>query len=162
MFTSITSSTGSRTRAEAALMSIDAGMDLEAPDAHCYMHQPQLVREGRVSEQVIDRSVARVLRTKFRAGLFDGAHRAVTIEELDRHLHTPEMVALARRVAEESVILLKNDDGLLVASRETKPTAPLASSPPSARDTTEAIFRFPDPRRIWSRRSVPPEDRSCS
>ena len=106
------------TRAEAALMSINAGMDLEAPDQHCYKYLPQLVREGHLSEQVIDRSVVRVLRTKFRAGLFDGAHRAVAIEELDQHLHTPEMVALARRVAEESLILLKNQDRLLPFNAE--------------------------------------------
>jgi beta-glucosidase len=101
------------TPADAALMAITAGMDLEAPSPANYQHLPQLVREGRVLIEMIDRSVARVLRTKFRAGLFDGGHKALAVEELDEHLHTPEMVALARRVAEESIILLKNDNGLL-------------------------------------------------
>ena len=94
-------------------MAITAGMDLEAPTPAGYQHLPGLVREGRVPMEFIDRSVVRVLRTKFRAGLFDGAHTAVAVEELDKHLHTPEMVALARRVAEEAVILLKNDNALL-------------------------------------------------
>ncbi len=101
------------TPADAALMAITAGMDLEAPTPAGYQHLPRLVREGRVPMELIDRSVVRVLRTKFRAGLFDSGHKAVAVEALDEYLHTQEMVALARRVAEESVILLKNDNALL-------------------------------------------------
>jgi len=100
-------------RSGAALMALNAGVDVEAPSQSCYKYLPKLVEAGRLSVDVIDRSVRRVLRTKFRAGLFDGAHAGVPVDELDAHLHTPEMVALARRVAEESVILLKNQDRLL-------------------------------------------------
>jgi beta-glucosidase len=57
-------------------------------------------------------AVGRVLRVKFLAGLFDTA-RGLPTRQLRTAVHTPEHVALARRLAEESVILLRNEGGLL-------------------------------------------------
>jgi beta-glucosidase len=100
-------------RREAALLAMKSGVDLEAPEPACYQHLSELVRSGKLPEEVLNRAVARVLRVKFLAGLFDGRRKAVPVEKLAHYVHTPEHVALARRVAEESVILLKNDKGLL-------------------------------------------------
>ena len=71
------------------------------------------MREGAVTVAEIDTAVARVLRAKFVAGLFDGRPGPPPADELAARVHTPAHIALARRIAEESIILLKNEGGLL-------------------------------------------------
>ena len=97
---------------DAAVQALRAGVDLDAPSATAYKHLVTLVRDGKVPQQAIDRAVERILSVKFLAGLFDGRRQA-ELSQLKQRLHTPEHVALARRAAEESIILLKNDGNLL-------------------------------------------------
>jgi beta-glucosidase len=96
---------------EAAAQALEAGVDVELPNPDAYPLLTGLVAEGRVDEASIDRSVRRVLRAKFLAGLFENpfadadAAEAITGNE--------EARALAERAAEKALILLKNDGGLL-------------------------------------------------
>lgn len=96
----------------AGMMAIEAGLDLEAPGAWGFANLADRVRQGAVSAARLDEAVARVLRAKFLAGLFDEP-RGLPPERLAAVVHTPEHVALARRLAEESIILLRNEGGLL-------------------------------------------------
>ena len=98
--------------AEAGAMAIAAGVDLEAPGPACFRHLAGLVQTGRVPESEIDKAASRVLCVKFRAGLFDGRPDAA-LEDLPRIARCAEHVALSRRIAEESIVLLKNDRELL-------------------------------------------------
>ena len=96
--------------AEAAERAILAGMDCELPDGECYgVHLAALAeRDSRVADAV-DRSAARVLRVKFRLGLFERPY----VDEA-RALDVPAMADEdAAQGAVEGIILLKNDDGLL-------------------------------------------------
>lgn len=93
---------------EAGVQALEAGLDVELPDARGY--GPSLVdavRRGLVSEDLVDRSVLRVLRDKFSVGLFDNPY----VDDSDATLAAVaiEGVTLARQLAEESVILLRND-----------------------------------------------------
>ena len=97
----------------AALLAFKAGVDIDAPINECFHFLPELYREGALTEDELNEAVARVLRAKFVSGLFDGAREPRPLEELDRHVRTPEHLALSRRMAEESVILLKNEGNLL-------------------------------------------------
>ncbi|MGZ4887478.1 MAG: glycoside hydrolase family 3 protein, partial [Candidatus Aminicenantales bacterium] len=99
--------------AEAGRLAIKAGVDLEASGGYGYPHLPELVKQGKVTEAEVDTACARVLRIKFLLGLFDGKRVFPEPEKLGGLVHTPEDVALARRVAEESVILLKNEGARL-------------------------------------------------
>lgn len=96
---------------EAAVMGINAGVDLEAARPDAYARLADLVKAGKVKEEQIDTAVRRILRAKFMAGLFDKPYPDP--ERLAEVVHRPEHVALALEVAQESAVLLKNDSALL-------------------------------------------------
>ena len=92
---------------EAALLAMKAGVDVDLPDSACYTHLPELVRTGRLPMERLDEAVARVLALKFEAGLFENPY--VDEKRAARVLADPAGLALARRAAERSLVLLKND-----------------------------------------------------
>lgn len=96
---------------EAAVMGINAGVDLEAARPDAYARLSDLVKAGKVNEEQIDTAVRRILRAKFMAGLFDKPYPDPG--RLSEVVHRPEHVALALEVAQESAVLLKNDSALL-------------------------------------------------
>lgn len=96
---------------EAAVMGINAGVDLEAARPDAYARLSDLVKAGKVKEEQIDAAVRRILRAKFMARLFDKPYPDP--ERLSEVVHRPEHVALALEVAQESAVLLKNDSTLL-------------------------------------------------
>jgi len=98
--------------AEAAALAIRAGVDLEAPGPACFQHLAGLVKRGEIQEAEIDKACARVLRVKFIAGLFDG-RRDADPEAIPRIVRCAEHLALSQRIAEESIVLLKNEGNLL-------------------------------------------------
>ena len=98
-------------RPEAAIYALQAGVDVEAARPDVFPHLIQLVKEGQISEELIDRAVTRILTAKFKAGVFEKPY--ADSKDVKKNVHTSEHIALARQVAEESVILLKNENGLL-------------------------------------------------
>ncbi|WP_105567816.1 beta-xylosidase/alpha-l-arabinosidase [Microbacterium halophytorum] len=103
-------------RGEAAALALAAGIDVELPTGEAYL-QPLVdaVRAGRVPEELVDRAVARVLAQKEELGLLEpGAFDAEPPASID--LDTPEHRASARRLAEESVVMLRNDGALPIAA----------------------------------------------
>ena len=103
------------TRADAAVLAMNAGVQADLPDGECYILLPGLVRAGRISEAQLDSAVAQILALKFEAGLFEkpylDAQRAV------RETNAPASIALARTAAEKALVLLKNDGILPLAPR---------------------------------------------
>ena len=96
---------------EATRISIQAGLDMDMVD-RCYEHHlAQLVKEGRVSQERVDDAVRRVLRVKFRLGLFEHPYTP-EVPQADRLL-LPQSRQVAERMAEESIVLLKNRNNLL-------------------------------------------------
>jgi len=100
------------TKTEAGIMGLKAGVDVEAPAIDTFNDEMvEAVRSGEVSEALVDEAVRRVLRHKFEMGLFEDpyAHPEVPCR-------TPEALALTRQAAEESIVLLKNENNLLPLS----------------------------------------------
>jgi beta-glucosidase len=102
-------------KAEAARLALEAGVDAELPDPDCYQRLLQLVREGKVSEALVDRAVARNLRAKFLLGLFENPY--VDPERAARVTDSVEHRARAAEAARRSITLLKNDNNLLPLDR---------------------------------------------
>jgi beta-xylosidase len=102
---------------EAGLLALPAGMDVETPAVYGYGQVlAKAVRDGKVPESLLDRSVRRVLRDKFALGLFDNPY--VPEDPVAIRKVASEGSDLSRRLAAESVTLLKNDKGLLPLKRD--------------------------------------------
>ncbi|MDN6302905.1 MAG: glycoside hydrolase family 3 C-terminal domain-containing protein [Brachybacterium sp.] len=96
----------------AAIAALSAGLDIELPESTAYPHLAAAGTEGELDEQVLDTAVRRILRQKVELGLLDAEFDATTTgEALD--LDPAENRDLARRMAEESIILLDNPHGAL-------------------------------------------------
>ena len=105
---------------EAIRLGLTAGVDMELYDFPHEVWQDgieQLVRSGRLAEGVLDEACRRVLRIKFRLGLFENPYTDETRAE--KILRCPEHLALAKQIARESIVLLKNEGGLLPLDKNT-------------------------------------------
>ncbi len=116
--------------AEAAKKAIDAGVDIEMVSNTYYRNARKLIEEGMITENQIDRAVLRVLMLKEELGLFDNPYKDADEELEKKYILCDEHRAEARRIARDSMVLLKND-GVLPLVKNTKNVAligPLADS----------------------------------
>ncbi|TQL68270.1 beta-glucosidase [Nocardioides albertanoniae] len=102
-------------RGHAAALALEAGIDVELPSGDAFLEPlAALVRAGEVDESLVDRAVLRALAAKEELGLLEETFEDEPPAAID--LDTPAHRAVARRLAEESVVLLSND-GLLPLAR---------------------------------------------
>jgi len=110
-------------RGEAGKLAIDAGVDLDMVSRIYMKELPELVRSGKVKEEVVDESVRRVLRMKFKLGLFDDPYRGINEEREKRSILAEDHLRKALISARKSIVLLKNDKNLLPLSKKIKTVA---------------------------------------
>jgi beta-glucosidase len=115
----------------AARLALEAGIDVELPALQCY-GEPlrRAIEAGQVDVALVDAAVARVLRMKFQLGLFeqpyvDAAKAAAVFDTADQR-------TLARRLAQQSIVLLKND-GLLPLKKDVNSLALIGPAADSVR-----------------------------
>ena len=94
-----------RDRAEAAALAFNAGLDIELPADDCTSELGEAVRRGLISIETIDAIVRRIVTEKLRLGIFEKPY----VEEGAIDLQSPATVALAREVARQGIVVLKND-----------------------------------------------------
>lgn len=115
----------------AALAALRAGLDIELPETTTFPHLVDAVRDGELEQEVLDAAVRRILRQKVELGLLDADFDAATTgESID--LDPAENRELARRMAEESIILLENPHGLLPLVPSLTSSLPPAAAPVGA------------------------------
>ena len=107
--------------AEAAARALTAGVDMEMVSRLYNQHGPQLLKDGKLTMSAIDEAVRRVLRIKYRLGLFEQPYADEGREGTT--LLSPANLAGARQLAARSFVLLKNDRGTLPLSKELKSIA---------------------------------------
>ena len=99
------------TNEEAAKLALESGVDVELPFGNAYVSLIAQVKQGKVSEALINRAVARMLHAKFITGLFDDPYADPVAAE--KITNSPEHQQLALKAAREAIILLKNQNNLL-------------------------------------------------
>ena len=130
--------------AEAARLALCAGIDVELPTTKCY-GRPLLeaLQSGRIDEALVDTAVSRILQKKFELGLFENPY--VDVEQVLAVYDTPEQRSLARQIAQQSIVLLKNEGGLLPLK---KATGTLAVIGPNANEARNLLGDYSHPAHI--------------
>lgn len=101
---------------EAAVLAVEAGVNIELPEPDCYQHLTELVGDGVLEEERLDDLVGPMLLWKFKLGLFDDPY--VDPAEAERIVGSELNRALALQAARETVTLLKNEGDLLPLALE--------------------------------------------
>jgi beta-glucosidase len=132
-----------RDRDDAAYKAITAGVNMDMASLTYSQNLAKLVKEGKVSEKYLDEMVLPVLEAKYNLGLFD--HPYVDESKVDAVLSRQEGLALERKLAGRSMVLLRNENKTLPLSKELKKIAVIGPLADSAHDveggwTVEGLF----------------------
>lgn len=117
---------------EAACQALEAGIDIELPFADCYSELAEAIRERKITQDTLDQAVLRVLRLKQELGLFERCE--VAADQVSAVFARPASRELSRRIAQKTMVLLKNEGRLLPLKKDLKSIAvigPNAASPRS-------------------------------
>jgi beta-glucosidase len=114
----------------AAALALNSGVDSEMTSTLIRDFGAQLLAEGRISMSRVDDAVRRILRVKFRAGLFENPYAPVAPDKAEKEMLKPDAVAAARNAANRSMVLLQNKGGILPLdpSKKTAVIGPLAKN----------------------------------
>ena len=115
---------------EASFLAVDAGMDMHMHGPHFLENIVELVKEGRISIDRVNEASEKILRAKFKLGLFE--NRYVDLTKVDNLIFTKQHKQTALDAARHSITLLKNKDGILPLKKANKKifvTGPNANNP---------------------------------
>jgi beta-glucosidase len=101
---------------QASDKALTAGVDMDMADDNYERVIPELVKSGKLPESVVDEAVRRVLRVKIKAGLFEHPYADPAREKTD--ILTAESLQTERKMAQESMVLLQNNNDVLPLKRE--------------------------------------------
>ena len=105
---------------DAARLALEAWLDMEMTSGDYINHGEELVRDGIISEKHIDRLCRNILVAKYELGLFDDPFRYGGAGRFARETYKPESITLARKIARESMVLLKNEGSALPLKEDGK------------------------------------------
>lgn len=114
---------------DAAMKSVNAGVDIEMVSTTFIDYLETLIKNDQVKESAIDEAVRNILRLKFRLGLFDNPF---TNKDRQSIIYDPYHLEVAKQLAVESAILLKNENNILPLNDDIRTIAiigPLANAP---------------------------------
>jgi beta-glucosidase len=114
----------------AAALALNSGVDSEMTSTLIRDFGAQLLAEHRISMKRVDDAVRRILRVKFRAGLFEHPYAPFEPTQAEAQMLRPDAVAAARKAASRSMVLLRNEGAILPLdpSKKTAVIGPLAKN----------------------------------
>jgi beta-glucosidase len=120
---------------DAAILALNAGLDVELPKSVGYGKQfVRAFKNGRVSEDVLNLSVRRILRKKFELGLFEKPIVEIDSAKISSIYNNAENKKLAKKIALKSIILLKNENNILPLKKDVHSIAVIGPSADSVRN----------------------------
>lgn len=96
-----------------SLQALEAGVDMDMVSEGLFTHVRSAVESGKISEKVLDTACRRILEAKYKLGLFDNPYKYCDAERAASSIYTNDHRAVARKIAAESFVLLKNEGNLL-------------------------------------------------
>ena len=128
---------------DAAYKAFTAGLNMDMASLTYIHNLPKLVASGKVTETQLDAAVMPILESKYQLGLFDNPY--VDESKVDATLSRPEGLALERKLAARSIVLLKNDNHTLPLAASLKKVAVIGTLADSVKDieggwTVEGLF----------------------
>ncbi|MFV0467158.1 MAG: glycoside hydrolase family 3 N-terminal domain-containing protein, partial [Lachnospiraceae bacterium] len=102
---------------DTAILALKAGMDIEQPQNTCYRFLEEAVETGEIEEELIDRSVRRLLEIKFKLGLFENPY---SVGDFIKEIAKGEYEELTQEIAEKSIVMVKNEDSILPLRKNIK------------------------------------------
>ena len=105
---------------EASAQAINAGTDMDMCAEGFVKTLAESVKEGKVSEETINTACRRILEAKYKLGLFNDPYKYCDVKRAKKELYTPENRKIARDIAAETFVLLKNNDNILPLKKEGK------------------------------------------
>jgi beta-glucosidase len=134
---------------QAAEIGLNAGCDMDMESRAYTTHLAELVKEGKVSEETINKSVRRILKAKFKLGLFDDPYKYCDKKREEETILNKDMQDAALKVSQRSIVLLKNDNTLPL-KKDLKTLAVIGPLADSKADPLGAWAQFGDPADVVS------------
>jgi len=110
-------------RKHSAELGIKATVDMDMETSAYFYHLADLVKERKVDIKLVNDAVRRVLIAKFKLGLFENPYKYCDVEREKKTIKSKEIVDATREVAQETLVLLKNDKNILPLSKSLKSIA---------------------------------------
>ena len=127
---------------DASKMALKAGMDLDLPASNAYGNLKEVILANPELEKYLDQSVRRILSVKFKLGLFDNPF--VDTTACEKFVGSEENIALALKIAEESIVLLKNENNTLPLKKDQLKS--IAVIGPNATSIETGVYSMPNER----------------
>lgn len=120
---------------QVSAQALDAGVDMDMVSEGFLTTLKKSVEEGKISEKVVDQACRRILEAKYKLGLFTDPYKYCDVNRAKTEIYTPEHRNVARKIASESFVLLKNAGDVLPLAKKGKiavvgPLANTASNMP--------------------------------
>lgn len=105
---------------EVSRRALQAGLDMDMGSNAFVATLKKSLDEGKVSVADIDKACRRILEAKYKLGLFDDPYKYVIEGRDEKEIYNAEQLAFARKIAQESQVLLKNDNNVLPLKKNAK------------------------------------------
>lgn len=103
-----------------SLLALNAGLDMDMVSEGYLNTLTKSLKEGKITEEQINLACRRILEAKYKLGLFTDPYRYCDVKRAKSEIYTPQHRAVARKIAAESFVLLKNDNKTLPLSKTKK------------------------------------------
>lgn len=105
---------------EVSARAIQAGLDMDMNSDGFVGTLKKSLEEGRIKQADIDKACRRILEAKYKLGLFEDPYKYLKPERVEKDVYTKEHLNFSRKVAQESIVLLKNDHQVLPLSKDAR------------------------------------------
>ncbi len=105
---------------DAGNLAINSGLDMDMESRAYITHLSELVKENKISEEIINQSVRKILRVKFLLRLFDNPYAYCDVDREKNIIMSKEIQDAALKIAQESIVLLKNENNILPLRKDIK------------------------------------------